>query len=270
MNNVRCIKCSLINFASAEACKRCGEPLGYAEGNDPYAQPFPPETYSAQTSYQTAPEPDSYLKQYQTYYGNSQTQPGPGKRKGVALTLLALVCLVALVGIPWYLKNRGPNELITLSWREFKPDDGSFSILMPGEPKQNSMNMPTPSGNINVTMYHHETAGKTAFAMGVIEYPMVAANVPVDALFDKALESLANRSQMGVLSRKSVTLDGHPGIEVELKPPASAGRDGDKGMMRLYWVSPRIYMIMVGGPDSGEAAATRAKFLDSFKLLGSR
>ncbi|HYJ45533.1 MAG TPA: hypothetical protein VEV81_02895, partial [Pyrinomonadaceae bacterium] len=57
------------------------------------------------------------------------------KGKSVGATLLALLCLVALVGIPLYLKNRGTNEFANISWREFKADDGSFSILMPGYPE---------------------------------------------------------------------------------------------------------------------------------------
>jgi hypothetical protein len=267
MTNIRCGKCSLVNFSTAEACKRCGEPLDSDLGNESYAQPAPFETHSSQGSYDTPAESYGYTNQ--TYQGDSRPLPNLNKGRGGAATLLALICLVALIGIPWYLKSSGANDLTNLSWRDFNPD-GSFSIQMPGEPKRDSMSLPTPAGNVSVTMYHHETAGQTAFAMGVIDYQSSSPNVPVEMMFNKAVESLTNRTGMTVLSRKNITLDGRQGIELEIKPPASAGRDGDKGIMRLYWAPPRIYMVMVGGPDSAEAATARAKYLDSFKILKNR
>jgi len=270
MNSIRCGKCALVNFTSTEVCKRCGEPLNAQPSDEAYAQPAHFETQQTQNSYETAQGAYGYTNQ-QNYYGAAQGYPNAKKSRGAGATLLAVICLVALIGIPWYLKSRGgaAKEFASLSWREFKAEDGSFSIQMPGEVKKNGFALPAPTGSVAVTMYHFETAGQTAFVVGVIDYQSAAPNVPVDKLYDKAIESLTTRSQMTVLNRKVVTLNGRQGIEIEVKPPASANKDGDKGVFRLYWVSPKVYMIGVGGPDSQEAAAARTKFLDSFKILNS-
>jgi hypothetical protein len=269
MNSIRCSKCALVNFTSTEVCKRCGEPLNAQAGNETYAQPEHFETQQTQSSYETVQGAYGYTNQ-QNYYGAAQGYANVKKSRGAGATLLAVICLVALVGIPWYLKSRGgANEFASLSWTEFKSEDGAFSVQMPGVPKKNSMMLPAPTGTVNVNMYHVETGGQTAFVVGVIDYQSAAPNVPVDKLYDRAIESLTTRSQMTVLNRKVVTLNGRQGIEIEVKPPASANKDGDKGVFRLYWVSPKVYMIGVGGPDSQEAAAARTKFLDSFKILNS-
>ena len=84
-------------------------------------------------------------------------------------------------------------------------------------------------------MYYYVTGGGSEFAMGTVDFGPIASDMPVDKLFDKAIESLASRTQVTVLSRKNITLNGHPGFEVEVKPPASAGKDGDKGVFRFYW-----------------------------------
>jgi len=268
MNSIRCGKCALVNFTSSDVCKRCGEPLSSAINDDSYAQPSEFGTNQAQASYETASTSYGYASQQQQgYYGAAQGYPAVKKSKGMGATLLALVCLIALVGIPWYLKSRGANEFANASWRDFKSDDGSFSVSIPGEPKQRSMSMPSPKGNITVTMYYYVTGGGSEFAMGSIDFGPAASDMPVDKLFDKAIESLAARTQVTVLNRKNIMLNGHPGFEVEVKPPASAGKDGEKGVFRFYWAPPRIYMVGIGGPDSPEATAARTKFLDSFKIL---
>jgi hypothetical protein len=258
MNRTRCSQCSLINFASSEVCKRCGEPLTPVYDIEGGTEPD-----ASQDSYSLQTPSSSGAHGYAYQYGMS---PASGKGKSVGLVMLALICLVALIGIPLYLKNRGTNEFAGLAWKEYKPDDGSFSILMPGVPMKNSMGMTTPVGMVQVNMYFMETEGKTAFGVGSMEFPSASATLPIDQVFDKTIESMTKRTEATILSRKNITLGGHPGIELEIKPPAKANKDGDKGLMRVYWAAPKIYIVMVGGPDSAEAAAARAKYLDSFKL----
>lgn len=265
MNSVRCVNCSLVNFAESSECKRCGAPLGSAEGNEGQAQALAQsESYSGPT-YASA---SGYSGQYQSYFEDSSASSGSRQGKTIGVVLIALICLVAVIGVPWYLSRK--SELATLEWREYKPDDGAFSILMPGEPKRNSASRTTRSGTNYMTMYTYATEGGTAFAIGYVQYPSVSPNAPVELLFDEAIDSMSGQGQIAILSRKNVTLDGHQAVELEVKPPESANRSGDKGVFRLYWAPPRMYIIGVGGPDSHEASATRMKYLDSFKVNNNR
>ena len=270
MNSLRCAQCSLLNFTVSDVCKRCGAPLNPApEGEGAFQQQGGFENYSDQTAYNATAS--GYFGQNQNYYGGlTAARPPQRKGKSTLTVLLALLALVALLGIPVYLKNRSDARFANLQWREYNSDDSSYTVLMPGAPKVENEQMNTPAGPVKMNGARVDIDKDAIFGVMYFEYPTVAPNVPVDMLFDKGLESMTSRTDVTVLSRKNITLNGNPGVEVEIKPPASANRDHDKGVLRLYWVAPRLYIVLTGGPDSTEASTARTKFLDSFKLNRNR
>lgn len=266
MTTIRCSNCSFLSFATADVCKRCGSPLNSRADNLSQTQPSTPsETSSGQSSFPIHMQAGGF----QPYFYDSPVRRDAPKGKTIGVILLALISLVVLIGIPIYLKHSGGSNLASLQWRDYKFADGSYSILMPGEPLHSSDSLPSPAGTVKIEIAHVEvnrgTSKESTFGVLFMEYPNPTSNVTNEQLFDKALESLAHRSGLSVLNSKKITLDGYQGLEVEVKPPASAHKDGDKGVFRIYSIPPRVYMIGVGGPDSPEAAAARIKFLDSFK-----
>jgi hypothetical protein len=69
-----------------------------------------------------------------------------------------------------------------------------------------------------------------------------------------------------MVSKKEISLEGYPGLEVEMTVPPSSVPGGGLAVSRIYWVAPRIYMVFIGGVEGSEIYRDRAKFLDSFKL----
>jgi hypothetical protein len=176
--------------------------------------------------------------------------------------VVALLCLVAVISIPLLLKSGKSANVASYNWQEYSPDDMAFTVSMPGEPKNTTMSR----GPVEIHMSTVELGKQTAFAVMYLDLPPESLNMPVDRLFDAAMQSMKQRQEVTVLNRKDITLDGYKGIELAIKPPESAGAVGT-GVCRIYWVPPRLYILVAGGPDSSESSAARIRFLDSFRLL---
>jgi hypothetical protein len=268
MDSIRCDNCSLLNFATSSVCKRCGSPLGSAEGEQHQFQQFASsENYSGQADSTSSSE---FTGQYPRYFEHSPAPHDSHQRKSTKLVIIALICLVAVIGVPWYLKYANKTEFADMVWREFKPKDGSFSILMPAEPKCTSTSVITQQETKYTSMCTYDTEGGTGFAVGYAQYPPVSPNTPVGFLFDEAINGMSASGEMTILSRKELMLDGHQVVEIEVIPSSSENKHGDRGMFRIYWAPPRMYIFGIGGPDSTDAAAARRKYLDSFKIIESR
>ena len=263
MQSIRCVACSLVNFATSSACKRCGSPFTSSENSE--GQFHDSLEFSSPGSQPSLNPSSGPGDRYDQYRSNSYASAAPPKRKTRGVIVLALLCLAAAVGIPWYLKG-SRSEFADISWREFKADDGAFSILVPQEPQHKSLDQVTPQGSIKADMYLMVTPGKTQLVVGAIKFP-ATQSVPADQLFDRAFESMTGRTGAVIVGRRNIMLDGYQGVEWDIKPPENANLPNDKGVARLYWAAPTFYMVMIGGPDSPESAAARKKYLDSFKII---
>ncbi len=270
MNSFRCSNCSLLNFDTAGACKRCGLPF------DSEAEPANgPQHYEpSQPSPQDYPQPaegNSYFwdqPQYQPSYIPPRPAPAPsgggGKIVGV-IVLVAVVGLVAFLAIPKLLKPRTAN-LANLTWSEYKARDGSFKVSLPAAPKESQMNQATPLGSIPVKVVLAEIDKQSACMVMYADYPQ-AAKISEEMLYEQTLKSMesAKASHLAPGARKFINHDGHRGIEAEFKPEAMKELDG-KARARIFWVQPRLYVVMAAGPETPEFDGVGARCLDSFKF----
>jgi hypothetical protein len=262
MSSIRCSQCSLVNFTTATACKRCGLPLA-SDTSAYWETPSPNqgETFMPPNNEWSASQSQFHA---QPYYAVTPLTSDSRSKKTVGIVVVAILCLVAAISIPLFLKSGKEPGVASYNWQDYSPDDMSFSISMPGAPKNTSMSR----GPVTMHMSSVEFGKQTAFAVMYADLPVQAMDLPVDRLFDLALQSMKQRQEMIVLSRKDISLDGHQGMELALKPPASAGAVGT-GVCRIYWIPPRLYVIAAGGPDSSESSSARTRFLNSFRLLKS-
>ena len=257
MSNVRCSQCSLANFATASTCKRCGASLESAEGNNWGA--------ASDNNYGDAFTPPTEMHPaFQYHYSNAAPQQASGShsKKTAAIIVAAVLCIVAAVSIPFYLKSGKSAELANLSWRDYQSDDGSFSVLMPGEPKH----MTAGRGPVQMQMTGVELGKQTAFVVIYADLPAAYTDMPVDRVYDSVMQIMARRQEMVVLGQRKISLNGYSGLEVDVKPPADKSLAGT-GAFRIFLVPPKLYIVGVGGPDSPEMTAAKIKFLDSFQLL---
>jgi hypothetical protein len=269
MNSLRCSNCSFLNFAAANACKRCNAPLdapAEAEENNFFGGHA---AAGWQPGYQTAsdyPQPN-YAPQY--FPTPVAPLPRASKNGGTNTVLFALlgvaVVIAAGIGVLWKFSNKpvSANAKANVGWQEYKAQDGSFTVQMPGKPSESVQNQSTPAGDYRMHLamaaYKHNGAFITAYA----DYPSNYSNVPAQSLLDLASQGAMSRSSATLLSKKNISLDGYAGLELEMLPPGSTP---GRMVTRIYWVAPRIYMLFGVGAKSAETDAALTKYFDSFKL----
>lgn len=236
--NVRCDGCGLVNWASAEVCKRCGAALG-ARGQ-----------WASGDSWQ----PPSY--------GSHSARPVGGKSSGsFGKLIVGVIVLMALAGtfyggLPEYLRG-GPK------WRDFTMATGNFSARMPADPDVNTQQF-APAGTL-------PWMGATARMRGNEECAVMFVDVPLlqmvgEDQLEAAVQRMAKSTESTILSKRPASFDGSRGIEVEMKPPAKLITNGH-AYCRIYWIGTRMYMLMLVGREDGQLVRERNQFFDSFKLL---
>lgn len=258
MSSTRCSQCSLVNFTTATVCKRCGLPLN-AEASAGWESPSP---HQGDSFMPPSDEWSASQPHFQSPYALPPPASDSRSRKKVGIIVVAILCLVAVVSLPLLLKSGKSVNAASYNWQEYSPDDMTFSVTMPGEPKNTTMSR----GPMQMHMSTVELGKQTAFAVMYTDLPPAAMNVSVDRIFEVAVQSMKQRQEVIVLNRKDISLNGHRGMELDIQPPASAGAVGT-GVCRIYWAPPRLYILVAGGPDSAESSAARTRFLESFKLL---
>jgi hypothetical protein len=274
MSHARCSKCGFLNFASVSSCKRCKAEFEIAPAAPgmPTAGGYMPV---AQANYQ--PMPQWIQPQYQQpypppppLYFPTPIAPLPrtsknGATNAVLWALLGITVVIALgIGVLW---KFGRPTSTNYAWQEYKAPDDSFSILMPARPVESVDSSQSPTGHIQMHMAMADLGSQGAYMVGYADYPDNSRNVSSDTLLDLAANGAVTHSGATLVSKKRITLDGYPGVEMELLPPEGQMLEGGRGFCRIYWVAPRIYMTFAGGPESREGSQPITKFLDSFRLL---
>ena len=271
MSNMRCGNCGFLNFNSDPSCKRCK--AAFAEIPPPQASPQFTELQPAfQGSYQLAPEwPQPAYQQpaYQNPFFPTPIAPLPKASKHGATNASLWVLLsmsVALafgIGVLWKFGGAKPS---IKGWQEYRAPDNSFTVQMPVKPEETVQSESTPAGEIQLHIASGEMGAKGIYLVGYADYPTVANNVPVSTLLDAAANGAVNNSGATLVSKRSITQDGYQGIEAEMTIPESKVPGGGKAVCRIFWTSPRIYILFVGGTESSGIYESREKFLGSFKI----
>lgn len=183
--------------------------------------------------------------------------------------LLLLLVLGGGGGLIWYLLHRSKG-IPQSEWQAFSPPNSGCTILLPGTPVEQSLNIL----GIMAKTYQVDRKKEDSF------FAVTIFDVSPQFLRPSLLEDVANSSRDGAKSRmdgikpgskvtseSAISLGNLPGREYQIKPPPS-----DRGtfITRLYLAkignTHRIFLVMAGGsniePNSGDAA----RFFDSFKL----
>ncbi|HEX8921191.1 MAG TPA: hypothetical protein VF766_06915 [Pyrinomonadaceae bacterium] len=266
MHSLRCSNCSFLNFGSDPNCKRCKATLN-ASSEVPETNYFGGYAPNLQPDYQTAS--DYSQTAYQPQYFPTPVSPLPrtskhGGTNAVLLSLLGVVVAVAAgLGVLW---KFGKPTSTTLSWQEYKAEDGSFTVEMPTKPVEDVVGQETSLGTLDT----HTIAGNMGrdgiYVVAYTDFPVDATKVPASRILDGAAQGTVKNSGATMVSKKDITLDGYPGLEIEMTVPPSQVPGGGLAVCRIYWAAPRMYVMLVGGAESSEVYRDRAKFLDSFKL----
>jgi hypothetical protein len=274
MNNLRCSNCDFLNFATATACKRCGLTFDSSAGTDagtdwnPQPTAFPethPQPNESGSFFWDQPQPT-----YQpNYYPSAPAPASRGVSKlAIILIVVAVVLVVSGIAIPKLLKSE-KTDFTNLTWYEHQAPDKKFSVSLPVTPKMYVRTIPTPFGEAQARVLE-AGVGKDGGCMVIAtDYAVGNLKMSEDTIYDMAIKGATRTDRaMKIGARKDIMLFGRKGVEVELLSNDSKTA-GFIGSIRIFWVSPRLYVVATGGPDTAEFRAVQTRCLDSFRISES-
>ncbi|HKQ99887.1 MAG TPA: hypothetical protein VJT09_04390, partial [Pyrinomonadaceae bacterium] len=142
--------------------------------------------------------------------------------------------------------------------------DNKFSVSLPAAPKIRDVTIPSPFGDARAQMLEAEVSKEGGCMLMYADYPQ-RVNVSEDTLYDMAIQGATSRQKIfNVAARRYITLDGHRGVEATMSPKDPSMKAS--AVCRIFWVSPRLYVIVAGGLDTPEYKAVQTRCLDSFRL----
>jgi hypothetical protein len=145
-------------------------------------------------------------------------------------------------------------------WQTFKyPSDG-FSATFPVAPNEDSRQVETQSGTVELHSYTLEL-DQVAFFVGVCDYGSKADGSGVDAMLEGAMNGALESSKAHLTRQSKILLGHYHGLEYE------SDSEEMHYTTRVYMVGSRMYQMLVVYPLASPFAETR-RFLDSFQLLG--
>jgi hypothetical protein len=147
------------------------------------------------------------------------------------------------------------------SWRTFAPKDGSFTVALPGTPKEKKQQLTISGGVIDVTLYICPAPGEGTLVVAVSELPESAAQGSEDKRLRNARDGAVEQAKGKLVHERKITLAVYPGRELWIE-------NDSPGMIhtRLFAVKQRLYQTMAIGPKSFIETKEVAGFLDSFQL----
>src|SRR3989344_7369334 len=148
-----------------------------------------------------------------------------------------------------------------LQLKEFKSEDGGFSVLMPGTPKLETQTANTAAGPLDIKMYGLEKNG-IGYSVGYIVYPeeAVAEQTPEQTLDGARDGAVAN--VFGTLTlEKIISVGGYPAREITI-----AVEDGGV-RARIILVNNTMYIVTVAATKDKIVQPHIKDVLESFKLL---
>ncbi|MBX7219565.1 MAG: zinc ribbon domain-containing protein [Blastocatellia bacterium] len=312
MNGMQCPRCGTVNYAGVQVCQWCQAPLvGWPPppfGRPPVVRPEAPSSPRKHPLVLFALALFLPLGVISAgawkWVGLKGIVIGLGSLGlGMVLSIIALVSINGkprtyngsglaitgmivnglLAGLVFFmlpvlgireLKDAGKLGTTELVWKDVANEDGKYRVKMPVPPVERVEKRPSAIGDLY--FFANEVDLKRQGYCGVwyTFYPVVGMKVPVDKLLDGAVEGALKSSGAKLVERKPITLGTFQGAEVTMIPPADKVGEGARSVTRLYWVPPRLYMLMVAGYDNPKGITPtsniyfqRAQFFDSFTLV---
>ena len=169
---------------------------------------------------------------------------------------------------------KAPPEADAHNWEEYVPPGEGFSVLMPGTPRRQTQRMPLGEGQTTPLHIHSLNTATAEYGVIYADYPITVTGPEMaKRILDDGAKGAVEAVNAELLHVAETTLGGRPGRALKEKLP-----DGKIMRVRLYLDGSRLYQVAITTPDERGAPAsavkfheeTATKFLDSFKLNGTR
>jgi hypothetical protein len=147
-------------------------------------------------------------------------------------------------------------------WHLFSPKGGGFSVMLPGKPAEETIQVDSATGPFTRPTYRL-ASGEFGYMITYSEY----TNVPEETqarndFIQMAAEKAVNMPGGKLTSSKPISLGDYPGREVkaEIRGPSIL-------QVNTYFARPRVYLVMVFMPLDKTDSEYVTKYFASFKIL---
>jgi hypothetical protein len=149
-------------------------------------------------------------------------------------------------------------------WQTFSPENGNFSILMPGTPEDKSHTRKTPAGEVTSHLYIFSDEHGT-YAVSYLDRPAATTGDAAEKWLDRMRDAEVKSSGGELLASSDLKLGNTwPGREIRVTVKQGDGKHVMRD--RIYVVKDRMYQVMAVVPEDEITSADTEKFMDSFTL----
>ena len=154
--------------------------------------------------------------------------------------------------------------------QEYTSNEGRFRVLFPGKPKLSEQPpVITPVGPIIEKNTISEDWSRVVRFVSYADYPGGIINPGMyELLLDESCKGWANEKHLTILNQQPISLNGHPGREVNFESGAGSTTGKFSGRARFYLVAGRLYHIGIVAPAGRLNSNSIEQYLESFALLG--
>jgi hypothetical protein len=148
-------------------------------------------------------------------------------------------------------------------FKEFRSDEGRFTVLMPGKPEVRNEAMDMPFGKVN-TITYMAGSRKIGCIVSYADYPeLLIKSTDPQKLLDGAKEGAIKNAGGRLVSETNIDFHGLPAKEVLIEI-------SNKAFVTAKFIlkSPRFYTLMFFAPTNKGHEQDISKFFDSFKING--
>jgi hypothetical protein len=151
---------------------------------------------------------------------------------------------------------------------EYTSPEGRYRARFPGEPKIQDQMFPTPVGPVPTKIAMSVDWSGSARMVMYADYPAAMVHAGnQDAVLEGFCQGWAPGAQVTIVTKVPVSVQGHPGREINFESLAGSKAGKAKGRTRVFLVGHRLYQVLIAGPPGRMTPDAMAGFLDSFVLL---
>ncbi|MEM7581187.1 MAG: hypothetical protein ACFB02_11510 [Mastigocoleus sp.] len=175
--------------------------------------------------------------------------------------------LTGFAGVEMYSSPVALSNQAKSQWRAFTSPDGSFRVLMPGNPKKLSETQNTFMGKINLRIFlATPPKQQVSYVVAYNDFPNSYGKLanPQEVLAN-ATKAALKTTQSSLVSQTNIrSSNGHPGKEIEYINSA-----GKVTRNRMFFANGRLYQAMVITTRKQEKYLTKSirGYLNSFQVV---
>jgi hypothetical protein len=149
------------------------------------------------------------------------------------------------------------------SWRKLTPEGEGFSVLLPGEPKEEKEGVLVKGAMVHSIAWRLDYHDGREFFIHKNDNPgVVNPGILPEVYFDQIRNDIIEKEGMKLLSEKSISHYLHPGREMTFERS-----DGFTFVRRCYLVGKYSFTLAVSHPKGSYPSQSTTAFFDSFRLL---